>query len=99
MSVGHLLHPGALLRCGDALRLIPGHSGWEIRALPTLGGGARTNLSWFHLTINSLSLYGVDSTMEVGIPETLQDADGRDTVTEPGTMQMPFGSLKQMGAE
>lgn len=37
-SVDHFLHPRVSLRCGDALSFVPGHSGWESRALPTLGG-------------------------------------------------------------
>lgn len=33
--------------------------------------------------------------VRIPVPETLQD--GSDTVTELGTMQMPFGDLKQVG--
>lgn len=36
---------------------------------------------------------------EVGVPDTLQTADGSDPVTEPGTVQMALQGLKQMGAQ
>lgn len=87
----------ALLRCGDALRLIPRHSGWESRVRPTLGDQEQIFLGPTHYQLPvslQCSVY-----MEVGVLEILQDADGSDTVTEPETTQMPFGSLKHMEAE
>lgn len=97
MSVGHFLRPWALLRCGDVPRLIPGHSGWESRVLPTFGGQEQIFLVPSHYQLPVSLQCRVD--MEARAPGTLQDADGSDTVTEPGTMQMPFGGLKQMGNE
>lgn len=75
--------------------------------LVTVGGKAGCFLLWGTKNKSSLvpSHYQLPVSlqcrvdMEARVLGTLQDTDGSDTVTEPGTMQMPFGGLKQMGNE
>lgn len=68
------------------MRLISGHSGQASRVLPPLGG------PWSHITANPISLQcRIYTELGDSVPETTQETDSSDIVTEPGTVKMPFG--------
>lgn len=92
-------HPWAVSRCGGAVRLISGHSGQTSRVLPPLGEQELLG-PWSHITANPISLQcRIYTELGVSVPGTTQEADSSGIVTEPGTLKMPFGGLKQTRAE
>lgn len=69
------------------MRLISGHSGQASRMIP-------------HITANPISLQcRIYTELGVSVPGTTQEADSSGIVTEPGTVKMPFGGLKQTRTE
>lgn len=81
------------------MRLIYGHSGQASKVLTPLGEQGLLG-PWSHITANPISLHcRIYTELGDSVPETVQETDSNDIVTEPGTMKMPFGGLKQTRAE